>query len=325
MSRAPVFSDAGATIEHAQPVTLDRMGQLPAIFVDDTVSYQVSAYNEFGVFRYQQTFPGPGVAIRFDDLADTPDSKTGEDGRFPTVDESSDRLVYRAPPSEFTGDWFYAADTTMVDPGLGFVRTDDAPVSATSMAISVSGSTGNDFTALFQTLRAGDILYAQTSSGANWARFEITGTPTDNTTWFLIPINRVDGSGTVNTGDNIIIRFSYGVSATSLVPTVQPIKSSSFTIPAPDNTSRTIIVPTDSSSGAFTLTPDSAGWQPGDSLIVVDSPGTSWAVNAVSLDIQGGGHNYHEDGATTISLTGGGIKRYVYVNSTTGFADGIPP
>ena len=325
MLPASVYSDSGGTLDHSQPVTLDRFGRLPAIYVDDATTYEVAAINQFGVFRYQQAFPGPGVAIRFDDLADTPGSKIGEDGRFPTVDETNDRLVYRSPPSEFTGDWFYAADTTMVDPGLGFVRTDDVPESASSMAISVSGATGNDFTALFQTLRAGDFFYAQTSSGDNWARFEITGTPTDNTTWFQIPINRVDGAGVVNTGDNIIIRFSYGVSAASSVATVQPIQTSNFTIPAPGNSSRTVIVPTDSSAGSFTLTPDASGWLPGDSLVVVDSPGTSWAVNAVSLDIQGGGHNYHEDGATSISLTGGGIKRYIYVNTTTGFADGIPP
>lgn len=174
MLPATVYADGGGTVEHIQPVTLDRFGQLPAIYVDDATGYEVAASNEYGVFRYQQAFPGPA-------------------------------------------------------------------------------------------------------------------------------------------------------SSTAGVAVVQPEQSSNFTIPAPDNDQRAVVVPTNSSGGAFTLTPASSGWQGGDTLIVIDSPGTSWAANAVALDIQGGGHNYHEDSSTTISITGGGIKRYVYVNPTTGFADGIPP
>lgn len=107
------------------------------------------------------------------------------------------------------------------------------------------------------------------------------------------------------------------------VAKVQDLQTSAFTVPAPDNPSRTVIVPTDSSAAAFALTPAASGWQDGDSFIVVDSPGTSWGTNAVSVAFQTNGHNYHEDPAFTDSLTGGGIKRYTYVNSTTGFANGI--
>lgn len=46
---ATAYADAGGTLAHAAPVVLNRFGEFPPMYVDDTVAFQVSVQNEFGV------------------------------------------------------------------------------------------------------------------------------------------------------------------------------------------------------------------------------------------------------------------------------------
>lgn len=105
-----------------------------------------------------------------------------------------------------SGLWQYNTNTTMADPGNGTIRTDDTPAASTTMAISVITRGGVDATRTLQTLSTGDVLFAQEkSNSANWGRYTITGAPTNNTTWFEIPVSYVAGGGTVTKSTDVVL------------------------------------------------------------------------------------------------------------------------
>ncbi len=112
-----------------------------------------------------------------------------------------------------SGIWNYSTNVTMADPGSGKIRVNSASAAtATLMALSSTTGPGTDVSAYLRTLRTGDTIYAQErATAANWVRYRLTANPTDNTTWFQIPITLLDGtsvSGSINNNADLILSFT---------------------------------------------------------------------------------------------------------------------
>lgn len=105
-----------------------------------------------------------------------------------------------------SGQWVYQTNTAIADPGSGNIRTDDTPALSTALAISNITDQGVDASRVIKTLSSGDVLFAQQADNSdNWGRFNVTGAPVDNSTWFEIPVTFVSGGGTVSKGTDMII------------------------------------------------------------------------------------------------------------------------
>lgn len=48
-----IYADEHFTLQHSQPVTLDRFGRLPGVYLALGVEYKITIENEFGVFRHE--------------------------------------------------------------------------------------------------------------------------------------------------------------------------------------------------------------------------------------------------------------------------------
>jgi hypothetical protein len=125
-------------------------------------------------------------------------------------------LVFDAPngkwenisiTSSTEGLWNFSTSTTMADPGSGKLRINNATGSAaTQMAISVTTQSGTDVTNVLKASQAGDqIVIQDKSNAANWIRYTVSSAPTNNTSWFQIPLTYVSGSGTGSANNNLLI------------------------------------------------------------------------------------------------------------------------
>jgi hypothetical protein len=107
--------------------------------------------------------------------------------------------------------WNYKNVVTMADPAATNIRVNNALFgSATAMAISVTSMNNVDRTNLLLSIQVGDIIEVQDqTSAANWARYNVSGAPVNNTTWFQIPVAFVTGSGSnPANNDNLLLTFN---------------------------------------------------------------------------------------------------------------------
>jgi len=106
------------------------------------------------------------------------------------------------------GIWNYSNNTAMADPGSGKFRANNTtPSTTTALALSKFGTQGTDLTYLLANIQVGDILSIQDrSNSANYVRHKVTALPTNNTSWFQIPVSMIVGGGTIpsNNTDCII-------------------------------------------------------------------------------------------------------------------------
>jgi hypothetical protein len=126
--------------------------------------------------------------------------------------------------SSAEGTWSYTAgNNTMADPSNGKFRTDQSTFS-TSANIAVSTRTYDniDRTNLLANLKINDTVELQDKgNAANYARYELRATPTNNSTWFQLPVTFIAGGGTAPAGNSqVIFTFSYG---TGSVPPVTSV------------------------------------------------------------------------------------------------------
>jgi hypothetical protein len=120
------------------------------------------------------------------------------------------------PPAETTsGIWRYQTDTTMADPNSGNLRLNNAALSsATQLAIHRLTENGTDVSAILRALRAGDGLRVQDqANNANWVRYNVTGTPVDNTEWFQIALelHAPDSFGGTAPGNNDLLLVTFAL------------------------------------------------------------------------------------------------------------------
>lgn len=116
-----------------------------------------------------------------------------------------------------TTKWNYSSTTTMAAPGTGIYRLNNATIaSATSIAISaLTADSGNPNLRLFiaswddstNTIK-GIITFTKVNDPATFAKFNVTGTLTDNTTWLQLTIAYVTGAGTFTNSDQFVVDFN---------------------------------------------------------------------------------------------------------------------
>src|SRR6516225_5176121 len=95
--------------------------------------------------------------------------------------------------------WNFRANTqTMADPGSGNIVANNVLMgSTTQLAFSKFDTAGTDRSSLFLASELNDQLLIQDqTNSANWIRYTITAAPTNNVTWFMVPVVTVTGSGT---------------------------------------------------------------------------------------------------------------------------------
>src|SRR5262245_16133979 len=102
---------------------------------------------------------------------------------------------------------FDATGTTMVDPGSGKLRFNNSTLaSATAIAISKTTDPGVDISTYLKSLVSGDQLYIQDQgNSANWLRFILNATPTNNTSWFQLNGSVSSSAGAVPSNNSQLV------------------------------------------------------------------------------------------------------------------------
>lgn len=61
-----IFADTGFTLKHSQPVTVNRRGEMPVMYVQENVAYKLVMKNQYGVEKHRlDYFLWPDVVQRF--------------------------------------------------------------------------------------------------------------------------------------------------------------------------------------------------------------------------------------------------------------------
>jgi hypothetical protein len=102
-----------------------------------------------------------------------------------------------------TAAWKFITNTTMADPGNGKFRFNAATVTTTTqIALSRLTVGNNDFSNQFRALKVGDTIDIQESvNAANWVKFSLNALPTDNNTWWQLPVTYIAATGTLPSGN----------------------------------------------------------------------------------------------------------------------------
>lgn len=114
----------------------------------------------------------------------------------------------------FSSNWTLSVVTAIADPGAGEIRTNDALNLTTALAVSTTTNNGSNASTILDTLTEDDVIVFQNSGvSSDWVKYRITGSLTNNTSWFEIPVEFIEDEGTLAKGESLFVRFSYGVQA----------------------------------------------------------------------------------------------------------------
>lgn len=116
-------------------------------------------------------------------------------------------------PSTTDFRWTYDSNATMANPGSGRVRTDTAAgVPSTQIAFNDITALSVDSSQTMASLRTGDVIHFQQLDNANnWGRYSISATPTDNGTWWLVPVTSIEQHGSaISKNQDVLVKFTYG-------------------------------------------------------------------------------------------------------------------
>jgi microcystin-dependent protein len=129
--------------------------------------------------------------------------------------------TYLKPTATATteGVWNYSTNNAMADPGSGKFRTNTTTFSsATALALSDTTAQGTDRTNLLTELRTGDVFTVQDrANAANYVRYSVSASPTNNATWFQIPVAWVNGGGSAPANNTDCI-FAFGFAPQQQAP-----------------------------------------------------------------------------------------------------------
>ena len=197
--------------------------------------------------------------------------------------------------------YFYSLNTTVADPGDGFLRFDTDTLSAmTALLISKTTADGQAIAALLaqwasSTTMANQstIIFVKDGVPSVFLAFSINGGYTDNGTWDAFGATFLSSGGTLLDGDSVKVFFSN----TGNTGATGPNGGTSFIV-IPSNSS--VAVASGSQTFVFTspiVTPDLVGWQIGS------------RVRAIST---GNNANYMEGVVTAINILTSPLR---YVNA----------
>jgi hypothetical protein len=110
------------------------------------------------------------------------------DAWVPVIEGTSDFGVMRV----LNNTWRW---TTTASASARQIRLDTSVWStATEIWVSETQTDGNDMTLALAQVRTGDeVLLQQADNAASWARYTVTVTPTDQGTWWKLPVTMIDG------------------------------------------------------------------------------------------------------------------------------------
>jgi hypothetical protein len=140
-----------------------------------------------------------------------PVATTSRTGLVPILSSDANTFLngsgtWSTPQTQTQAQWNYRNILTIADPGSGNLRFDNALAgSVTQIAISRTTANNVDRYNLLKSLQLGDTIQVQdTTASANWIRYRFTAVPTDNASWFLLPVAMVTGSGTTPSNNDLL-------------------------------------------------------------------------------------------------------------------------
>jgi hypothetical protein len=125
-----------------------------------------------------------------------------DDGKVLVYDSTTGELQYEyiaeATGLTISAEWKFSTNTADSDPGNGNFRLNNATqASSTFIYVDDASNQGADMSLLLSSLRSGDMIYIQQRDDSSRALlFEISGTPTDGTGYWKIPVQ--NGEATIN-------------------------------------------------------------------------------------------------------------------------------
>lgn len=124
----------------------------------------------------------------------------------------------------FNDAWRFSTSTVDADPGSGRFRFNNATQSsATFIYISEESRNGVDFSNIIAGLTNGDRLYIQEGSDATrFHLFVVTGSPTDATTYYKIPVTVEDSGADLTNNTECGVVFYYTGAVSAHAPTHEP-------------------------------------------------------------------------------------------------------
>jgi hypothetical protein len=159
-----------------------------------------------------------------EELSDVDGTPLSASGQFPVWDNDRQVFDFNYNVNDLGGtasveyEWNYDPSEVMADPGSGDVRSNAAlAINVTELAISRYDFNSVDTLFTLAGLSVGDLVFAQEKSNAdNWSRFSVRSAPTNNGSWFLIPVTFIENGGIAATKNiNVLAKFIYGGSGTS--------------------------------------------------------------------------------------------------------------
>jgi hypothetical protein len=115
-----------------------------------------------------------------------------------TITDNGDGTVTIATTARGFARWKWGG-TVVADPGAGYIRVNGTGGQPRILAISETDADGINRQNSFSILQPGDFLVLtddpDTPPTTGFARYSITGTPIDRGTWWEIPTNRTDTTG----------------------------------------------------------------------------------------------------------------------------------
>jgi len=126
---------------------------------------------------------------------------------------------------------FWKTDTSLVmnDPGGGRLRCNQSDMTlVSSIVISTLTNDGVDVSALMlNKLVIGDRVGIQIADDASqWATFVLTAAPVNNTTWYRLDVQRLNGAGSPIVNNRVaLVAFARALVVAMLAPSVANVTS----------------------------------------------------------------------------------------------------
>lgn len=167
----------------------------------------------------------PTDPVRFQDIGDAAtDAQRAEDAadaaEISETNAAADAAsaaasATTAAASEKSIGWTYDSDTSMVDPGAGMLRLNNATLSAvTSIAVDATDIDSNDVSDYVATwgsstaTNKGTITLRKVGSTTFFALYTVTAAVVDSVGWLQITVSYVTGSGTISDAETAFLHFT---------------------------------------------------------------------------------------------------------------------
>ena len=125
--------------------------------------------------------------------------------------------TYYGIPSENNlskGFYKFSIATTAGDPGAGYMRMNTTnPATVTNFYLDILSQDGTSAVPYLANLRTGNSIYIQDMADAGiFARYNVTGTPVNNTGYWTVPVAYDSGVGTFVSESNLMLVTTYNTS-----------------------------------------------------------------------------------------------------------------